>query len=104
MFDLSGKTAIVTGASRGLGRAIAVALAGRGAMEGLHALGAGAQGLALGVDQVASSNGAAGSRRRALASSASKIACGATRSSARDALVAASEAAVASPAATASRT
>ena len=31
MFDLKGKTAIVTGASRGLGRAIAVALARRGA-------------------------------------------------------------------------
>ncbi len=31
MFDLKGKTAIVTGASRGLGRAIAVALASRGA-------------------------------------------------------------------------
>jgi 3-oxoacyl-[acyl-carrier protein] reductase len=31
MFDLAGKTALITGASRGLGRAIAIAFAGQGA-------------------------------------------------------------------------
>ncbi|MDW8247288.1 MAG: 3-oxoacyl-ACP reductase family protein [Sandaracinaceae bacterium] len=35
MFDLSGKTAFVTGASRGIGRAIAMALAERGAEVGI---------------------------------------------------------------------
>ena len=36
MFDLTGKTALVTGASGGLGQAIAGALHRRGATVGLH--------------------------------------------------------------------
>lgn len=36
MDDLSGKTALVTGASRGIGREVAVALAGEGVAVGVH--------------------------------------------------------------------
>lgn len=38
MFDLSGKTALVTGSSRGIGKAIALALAGQGADIAVHYL------------------------------------------------------------------
>ncbi|MGE4429625.1 MAG: SDR family NAD(P)-dependent oxidoreductase [Sphingobium sp.] len=56
MIDLSGKTAIVTGAGGGLGRAHALALAGHGARVVVNDLGDGAQAVA---DEIASSGGEA---------------------------------------------
>jgi 3-oxoacyl-[acyl-carrier protein] reductase len=54
--DLSGKVALVTGASRGIGRAIAHVLAGAGAQVVLTSRGDGAQGVA---DEIVQAGGAA---------------------------------------------
>ena len=83
MFDLTGKTALVTGGSRGLGRAIAVALAGQGADVAVNY-----RGNAAAADEVVQHIGAGG--RRALAiqgdTSAGREACEAIVKEALDGL------------------
>ena len=83
MFDLTGKTALVTGGSRGLGRAIAVALAGQGADVAVNY-----RGNAAAAEEVVQHIGAGG--RRALAiqgdTSAGREACEAIVKEALDGL------------------
>jgi 3-oxoacyl-[acyl-carrier protein] reductase len=83
MFDLTGKTALVTGGSRGLGRAIALALAGQGADVAVNY-----RGNAAAADEVVQHIGAGG--RRALAiqgdTSAGREACEAIVKEALDGL------------------
>jgi 3-oxoacyl-[acyl-carrier protein] reductase len=83
MFDLTGKTALITGASRGLGRAIALAFAGQGADVAINY-----RGNAASADEVAAQ--IAGIGRRALTiqgdTSAGREACEAIVKEALDAL------------------
>jgi 3-oxoacyl-[acyl-carrier protein] reductase len=83
MFDLTGKTALITGASRGLGRAIALAFAGQGADVAINY-----RGNAAAADEVAAQ--IAGIGRRALTiqgdTSAGREACEAIVKEALDAL------------------
>jgi len=58
MFDLTGKVALVTGGSRGIGRAIAIALAGQGAKVAVNYV-SNAQAAAEVVERVASGGGQA---------------------------------------------
>jgi 3-oxoacyl-[acyl-carrier protein] reductase len=83
MFDLSGKTALITGASRGLGRAIALAFAGQGADVAINY-----RGNADAAEEVAQQIGAHGRRAVAIQgdTSAGREACEAIVKQALDAL------------------
>jgi 3-oxoacyl-[acyl-carrier protein] reductase len=76
MFDLSGKAALVTGGSRGIGRAISLALAGQGASVALN-YASNAEAAQHVVDEIAAKGGKAVAIRGDVADDAARIVSGA---------------------------